>query len=1167
MVILQNKARQLFVLLSVAVIPAGLWAQERNRAFVEGSQTWEDLQTRIARAVQMESIPAPILLDEPIYTQGTSNDIWFKLPPLERVEDALPQDTLAIYAILIRVSEFPDPLPVRIIDSSSTRPRFAKIPGLDGGTTYQYTAQIFIEDKDGNEFLSPPSEATKSTQDAVKPTVKNVDIPQDTLPFQGWLNQGDFDIHGHLFDPAGVWQAKLYRRQKGQELWGDPEMIIPFDTTLTDSGIVAADSAFAVFDQRLPDGMYEFRIEGVDATNTPRSAGAPPEGPPPSFALGGNEQNPDIANAAPQDTIYIDTTPPDTVTLSCTQILNCITLSWTRSTDPPPGIGLRGYLVLRDGVLIDSLDARENSYEDCFPEKTPDTTFTYQVQPFDSLGNVQTEGGISVCPFRGLRQLTMKQEPQITSGLSNTVCWNASEIFVSFKVFVDENCDGTVDTTMQPGGLCATIENLSDGVQYCYWVEGTDEHMRSVLSDTVRSTQDDTPPLVEVELLPNVTNAASVEIDFLAEDSVSAAVDSAFLWFRISPVTTWTPVDTIDLADESPVDSMFVFDFEMQANGENGIYEFFVAAVDTAWAADNSSRMGNKGRPRDPMATILYDTAPPDTVTLTCTQVKSTIELWWTPSDDGRGVGLMAYRIYRDGDSVATVPGTVTHYSDVSIDSRLDSTYHYHVMPVDSLGNEQNQGGRAACPFWGIPQISMILDPEITVGTTNTVCWRPDQIFIDFQVFRDRDLDSIPDDSLNTPETCATFTGLEDSVKYYYWVRGEDEHGRFVVSDTVHSRQDATPPKTMADPLDLCLTAPFDVSFKAWDTISASVDSARLYFRHDSTAAWQSADLLLTDLDETMRAVSADTALMDSIRFVPDQDGYVEFYVTGKDTARAADAVPGSQLTGRDGNWGIPETSTVRQAFTHVDTQEPHSEVTTLDSVQKTLCFEVPYLADDLAMDGYESGLRKVNLFYRFEADEAFSLWDMQAFTGEKNAVKGSFSFTAIKGDGNYFFYTVASDSCGNLQAVNPDTVTTLTVVKGTPQILTVNPANNSFNFADSVRAIEFYFDRPVRPIGDWADVITISNEYAHDQILQCDFELEAIATDSFKVTCKPAQEEILATSLYLISVDKSQIIFESSALCDTIPAIIERFAFYTVMERVQGGQVWSDDVKITVIR
>ncbi len=114
------------------------------------------------------------------------------------------------------------------------------------------------------------------------------------------------------------------------------------------------------------------------------------------------------------------------------------------------------------------------------------------------------------------------------------------------------------------------------------------------------------------------------------------------------------------------------------------------------------------------------------------------------------------------------------------------------------------------------------------------------------------------------------------------------------------------------------------------------------------------------------------------------------------------------------GNTGTSSTTT----FT-VDTMAPTSSASS-PAYSKTTTFTVSYTANDSG-----SGLAEVDIYAEGPTDSGYSLAD--SFTGA-SLTTGSFSYSASEGDGNYSFYSIATDNAGNAQTTpgNPDTTTLL---------------------------------------------------------------------------------------------------------------------------------------------
>ncbi|MFH1579625.1 MAG: hypothetical protein ABIE25_05630 [Thermoplasmatota archaeon] len=124
--------------------------------------------------------------------------------------------------------------------------------------------------------------------------------------------------------------------------------------------------------------------------------------------------------------------------------------------------------------------------------------------------------------------------------------------------------------------------------------------------------------------------------------------------------------------------------------------------------------------------------------------------------------------------------------------------------------------------------------------------------------------------------------------------------------------------------------------------------------------------------------------------------------------------------------WGPYEGAYVDDiVITASDSQAPISSVGSLTSYQTTSSFSVPYTASDSG----GSGLAYVELYYRFGASGAFTLFTTTANpSGHWAASPIYFDSSVIAGDGIYQFYSRAIDTFGNYEGAPsiPDASTTV---------------------------------------------------------------------------------------------------------------------------------------------
>lgn len=744
-----------------------------------------------------QDLPAPTLLAEPRFTQGTRNVIGIKLPALSAIP--FSPDTIRSPIVITLVNDgsaspLKFPRPVQLGEDVT---EFEIVTVLKSGGRYSYTTALFlpickipcsaVTDTSQLELhCSAYRDTVFSTQDAVAPVVTDVLIPQlNESRVAGWWNQSSIQISASVSDPAGVWRAFLYRRSCSQSEWTTSVVDTTFPSEQVEGGeFFFGETVNALFAQNLADGCYEFRIDGRDATHTPESCF-------PNFTLAGNGGQP-VADAPAQVRINIDTRPPSAVNVSGLQVSNTVVLNWSASVDPEPGIGLAGYRISRNGLPIDTVGNNVTTYSDNFSAEAPSAVLIYQVQPVDSLDNVQTAGGKATVAYVRIPRIAMAAEPEFTPGFENQVCWSGSPNIDSFSIFIAENCDLDQKTKVDVSDTCFTFVNLKDGVTYCYWVEAVDQQQRPVVSDTVRSTQDASAPEItnlEVDEIIDSNgrswvNRREVQIHVSAVDSLSGSIQSLKIFENDQVTITFVPTapsPQIDTVIPLTLTSAECEEIEIRVTVEDG--------------AGNTSRA-------DSIELKLDATPPPPVTGLGGGQLSHVngIRIVWSTTSDAAGCsGLSGYRVVRNGEQIATAGRDSTGFNDNLPDDTSSQTFTYQVQPLDSLNNIQNAGPEVGVDYQAAPSVVIQPLPEFTPGLTNEICWTLFGSLVELQLFVNAACDTSVDrvfsmGSLLPGESCEPVAGLSDGVRYCYWLAGRDAQQRIVRSAVVSSIQDNTPP-------------------------------------------------------------------------------------------------------------------------------------------------------------------------------------------------------------------------------------------------------------------------------------------------------------------------------------------------------------------------------------
>lgn len=121
----------------------------------------------------------------------------------------------------------------------------------------------------------------------------------------------------------------------------------------------------------------------------------------------------------------------------------------------------------------------------------------------------------------------------------------------------------------------------------------------------------------------------------------------------------------------------------------DGRYKWRFRAVDEEGLASPWQEFGTAGN-----TDLMVDRTPPTTPgNLRVTgSTSSRIDLAWNPSTDNLS-GVAAYRIYRNGRLLATVPSTQTSFRDTGV--KAGERYCYQVSAVDKAGNESARSNEA----------------------------------------------------------------------------------------------------------------------------------------------------------------------------------------------------------------------------------------------------------------------------------------------------------------------------------------------------------------------------------------------------------------------------------------------------------------------------------------
>jgi chitodextrinase len=335
-------------------------------------------------------------------------------------------------------------------------------------------------------------------------------------------------------------------------------------------------------------------------------------------------------------TYFPDNTPPTSPTgLSLNPVsITQVDISWNAATD---NVDVAGYTIYRDGVAINSVLSPSLTYSDT--SVTPNTEYSYSLDAFDQAGNYSAISEIVTVTTPDLpNEVTVlpvadsyvnASKPTSNYGSATNLRADASPDLHSFIRFNVQNLYG---------------KSISQAQLLVY------ANSRSSVGINALSVSDNN----WIENTLNFNNAPQLGEILSTSGSITAG--------------TW-----------------LTFDVSSYISGE-GIYSFGLTTLDTS-NINLSSKESGVYAPRLilNLYTFVPDTTPPSTPTgLIATPVSPTqVDLLWNESTDD--VGVIEYRIYRDGLNIASVSGTTLAFSDTTV-SPL-SSYTYSVDAVDNAGN------------------------------------------------------------------------------------------------------------------------------------------------------------------------------------------------------------------------------------------------------------------------------------------------------------------------------------------------------------------------------------------------------------------------------------------------------------------------------------------------
>ncbi len=456
------------------------------------------------------------------------------------------------------------------------------------------------------------------------------------------------------------------------------------------------------------------------------------------------------------------------------------------------------------------------------------------------------------------------------------------------------------------------------------------------------------------------------------------------------PVYTPGDSNTVAWSDESAsgalsykVFASLVPDFATTVSESDWISELtytFTGLADTLYYYRASARNANDVASVASAAVFsTQDNTPPTTMVATLPALSgSNFDVTYTADDAGSGVENVDLFVSFDSGPWNNY-GTFTASPIAFTASLGDGNYAFYSVGHDSIGNSEAPpvgSDTATNVDTSPPDIpTLASEPLFTAGTSNTLSWSDESASgaqtYNIQISTESDFSVIMTESGFIAGLSHEFTGLTDAVKYYYQVEARDELSNlstYCAPDS--STQDDSAPISSATAPQAINTTTFNVAFSAVDG-GIGVEGVELFSNLDG-GAFTSYGVFTT----SPIAFSAPGAT----------EGNYGFYTVASDSLGNLEAIPA-----------------VADTFCILDTTDPWSTVQPLAAYQTNATFTVTTTGSDNL-----SGISQFELFYSLDS-APFVSFEAKADT--------SFQFIAPS-DGSFEFYTLASDSAGNVEPV-----------------------------------------------------------------------------------------------------------------------------------------------------
>jgi chitodextrinase len=374
-----------------------------------------------------------------------------------------------------------------------------------------------------------------------------------------------------------------------------------------------------------------------------------------------------------------------------------VDFEWDASTD---NLGVKEYLIFRDGAYLDFVDGTETTYTDTGLENF--ARHSYEVRAVDFNDNRSDKslplelrvGGVDVDAPSIPQNLVVAS----TTPSSITIEWDASTDNVDVDQYLIYR-DGQYHDFVLAGETSYTDSGLDSFAEHRYRIRAVDaadnrSDDSEVLVAQVGGIDDEAPSVPQNVAAVNVTDSS---VDLVWDPSVDNIGVTSYLVYRDGAYIGWSP--TASFTD---------------LGLERGGYSYTVRALD---GSENRSERSAALDVQIGGDDVQAPSVPVNVAAVNVTD--SSVDLVWDPSVDDFGVS--SYLIYRDGAYIGWSP--TASFTDLGLSA---GSYSYAVRAVDGADNRSERSAELDVQVGGIdneaPSVPQNVSASVA-GADVTISW------------------------------------------------------------------------------------------------------------------------------------------------------------------------------------------------------------------------------------------------------------------------------------------------------------------------------------------------------------------------------------------------------------------------------------------------------------